>query len=110
MAIAIERYFTVCHPFFKLSHNWSVKRYIIPIVVLSLAYNLPKLWELEVVQVIGKQFSFLSDTLHKEANFVLLYIFQILPEFLQIFTLSTPPKWELTTSMSFTTLFGQTYL
>ena len=49
MAIAIERYITVCHPFFKISHNWSPSKYIIPILIFSVAYNLPKFAELEVV-------------------------------------------------------------
>ena len=54
MAVATERYITVCHPFFKLSHNWSARRYILPILVFSLAYNLPKFGELQVVKTYGK--------------------------------------------------------
>ena len=53
MAIAIERYITVCHPFFKLSHNWSPKKYIIPILIFSVAYNIPKFAELEVIPLAG---------------------------------------------------------
>ena len=56
MSIASERYITVCYPFFKLSHNWPARRYIIPIIVLSLAYNLPKFFELEVVTIGGRCF------------------------------------------------------
>ena len=51
MAIAIERYITVCHPLFK--HNWSPKKYIIPILVFSVAYNMPKFAELEVIPLEG---------------------------------------------------------
>ena len=53
MAIAIERYITVCHPFFKLSHTWSPKKYIIPILLFSVAYNIPKFAELEVIPLEG---------------------------------------------------------
>ena len=48
MAIAIERYITVCHPFFKISHHWSARRYILPIIAFSLLYNLPKYGEFRV--------------------------------------------------------------
>ncbi|XP_023328474.1 FMRFamide receptor [Eurytemora carolleeae] len=45
LAIAIERYTTVCHPFFKLSHSWSATYYIIPISMFSVLYNIPKFYE-----------------------------------------------------------------
>ena len=32
MAISVERYLTVCRPFYVASNNWSAKRYIIPIL------------------------------------------------------------------------------
>ena len=35
LAITIERYLIVCHPFFTVSHKWSAKRYIIPIVAFT---------------------------------------------------------------------------
>ena len=47
-AISFERYITVCYPFFKISHNWSPRRYIVPILIFSASYNLPKFFELSV--------------------------------------------------------------
>ena len=46
LAITVERYLIVCHPFYTVSHKWSAKRYIIPIVAWSLLYNAPKFFEL----------------------------------------------------------------
>ena len=70
MAVAIERYITVCHPFFKITHNWgaykwalhlffiiSIKffgRYILPIFSFSLVYNVPKFFELKAEGVPGE--------------------------------------------------------
>ena len=47
MAITVERYLTVCHPFYKLSHEWPTKYYIIPIFCFSFIYNIPKFFELK---------------------------------------------------------------
>ena len=46
LAITVERYLIVCHPFYTVSHKWSAWRYILPIVTFSLVYNLPKFFEL----------------------------------------------------------------
>lgn len=51
MAIALERYFTVCHPFFRVSHTWSSRIYVIPIVSFALLFNLPKFFELKTVHM-----------------------------------------------------------
>ena len=46
LAITIERYLIVCHPFYTVSHSWSAKRYVIPILIWSFLYNGPKFFEL----------------------------------------------------------------
>ena len=46
MAITVERYFTVCHPFYRVSHSWPAKAYVIPIVSFALIYNIPKFFEI----------------------------------------------------------------
>ena len=45
--ISIERYMISCKPFFVVSHKWSAKRYIIPTIIFSVIYNLPKFCELK---------------------------------------------------------------
>ena len=50
MAITMERYLTVCRPFYTASKNWSAKRYIIPILVFSTVYNLPRFFELRSIK------------------------------------------------------------
>jgi len=50
LAIAVERYCAICHPFWKLSHSCSSFCYILPISFLSVAYNIPKFWEHQVVR------------------------------------------------------------
>jgi hypothetical protein len=46
IGFTIERYLVVCHPFYIVAKEWSVKRYIIPMVTFSIFYNLPKFFEL----------------------------------------------------------------
>lgn len=47
IGFTIERYLVVCHPFYIVAKEWSVKRYIIPLVTFSIFYNLPKFFELD---------------------------------------------------------------
>ena len=49
MAISVERYLTVCHPFYTASTKWSAKRYIIPILFISVVYNFTRFFELSTV-------------------------------------------------------------
>ena len=47
VAFTIERYLVVCHPFYIVSKEWSVWRYILPLVAFSIVYNIPKFFELD---------------------------------------------------------------
>jgi len=47
VAISIERYTTVVHPFFKIAHNWSSAYYVIPTTIFAILYNIPRFLELE---------------------------------------------------------------
>ena len=52
MAISIERYLVVCHPFLTLSRRWSAKLYILPIIAFSIIYNIPRFFELKVEKMV----------------------------------------------------------
>ena len=43
--ITIERYLTVCHPFYMFSRNWSAKMIGMGIISFSILYNIPKFLE-----------------------------------------------------------------
>ena len=43
--ITIERYLTVCHPFYMLSREWSSKWTSIGIIFFAVLYNIPKFFE-----------------------------------------------------------------
>lgn len=73
MAITVERYLTVCHPFYKLSHEWPAKAYIIPIFLFSFLYNIPKFFELKT-QYPGSASNstnqtFVPDTVYDELSY-----------------------------------------
>ena len=46
MVITLERYLTVCHPFYMFSRNWSSKPITVGIIVFALVYNIPKFLEI----------------------------------------------------------------
>jgi len=50
VSISVERYTTVCHPFFKLTHKWPSYYYILPSVLFSVLFNIPRFLELETVE------------------------------------------------------------
>ena len=41
----------MCHPFYKVAHNWSARRYNIPIGILAILYNIVKIRELQTKEV-----------------------------------------------------------
>eukprot|EP00093_Oithona_nana_P015158 15158.XXX_1229320_1231616_1 [CDS] Oithona nana genome sequencing. len=49
MAITVERYVTVCHPFYRVSHSWPAKTLVLPLVAFAILYNTPKFFELQVI-------------------------------------------------------------
>ena len=46
MAITFERYVTVCHPFYRVSHSWPTKRLVLLLVAFAILYNIPSFFEL----------------------------------------------------------------
>ena len=55
LAITLERYLIVCHPFYVVSHEWSSKLYVLPIVIFSIVYNVPKFFELYAMPCMVKE-------------------------------------------------------
>ena len=51
VGISLERYLTVCHPFYFIGRNWSARRYIIPIVLFSVLFNLMKFFEFHTIYI-----------------------------------------------------------
>ena len=46
MVITVERYLTVCHPFYMLSREWSSRKIVAGISAFAIAYNIPKFLEI----------------------------------------------------------------
>ena len=45
-AITIERYLTVCHPFYMVSRHWNARFLCLGIMLFSISYNIPKFFEI----------------------------------------------------------------
>ena len=45
IAITFERYFVICRPFYRFSRSWRPSTFIIPILIISFVYNIPKFCE-----------------------------------------------------------------
>ena len=63
-AISIERYLIVCKPFLAASNSWSAKRYIIPILIISIVYNVPRFFELSTGFTCSQEPSRSNETCH----------------------------------------------
>ena len=47
--ITIERYLTVCHPFYMVSRSLSARPISVGIIIFAILYNLPKFFEMSTV-------------------------------------------------------------
>ncbi len=47
LLFTIYRYLTVCHPFYYVAKALPAKLYVIPIILFSFGFNVPKFFELE---------------------------------------------------------------
>jgi len=61
LAVTIERYVAVCHPFHARSEfTWKQARYIVlGIVIFSAVYNIPRFWEYNVVAITDSDNNFI---------------------------------------------------
>ena len=50
MAITLERYLAVCKPFYRITREWSSRIFIIPILLISVIYNLPQFFEIQTCE------------------------------------------------------------
>ena len=50
MAITLERYLAVCKPFYRITREWSSRIFIIPILLISIIYNLPQFFEIQTCE------------------------------------------------------------
>ena len=50
MAISLERYFVICRPFYRYSKNWKPSMFILPIIIISVAYNITRFCERKTCQ------------------------------------------------------------
>ena len=50
MAITLERYLAVCKPFYRITREWSARIFIIPIILISVIYNLPHFFEIQTCE------------------------------------------------------------
>eukprot|EP00095_Tigriopus_kingsejongensis_P005175 maker-scaffold237_size242172-snap-gene-1.31 protein:Tk05175 transcript:maker-scaffold237_size242172-snap-gene-1.31-mRNA-1 annotation:"fmrfamide receptor" len=51
VALALERFLAVCYPFLPRRHVYSTRTFVIPVVVFTILYNVPKFFELTVITV-----------------------------------------------------------
>ena len=69
LAITIERYLIVCHPFYVVSQDWTSKMYILPIAIFSILYNIPKFLELYALPCYLTEINVTSPTGIREIDF-----------------------------------------
>ena len=74
MAITLERYFAVCKPFYRITREWSSKIFILPIILISVIYNIPQFFEIQTCErhdlytPINKDFAMVNTTVNCPGN------------------------------------------
>lgn len=54
VAVSLERYLTICRPFYHRAHSWRAPAYFVPILAFSILFNVPRFFELSWVDAGNK--------------------------------------------------------
>lgn len=50
VALTVERYLSVCQPFFKQRHNLKARAFLLPVFVFVVLFGSPRFFETETVR------------------------------------------------------------
>ena len=50
LAISVERYLIVCHPFYAVNRDWPFLPYMLTISLFSVVYNIPRYYEFQTLE------------------------------------------------------------
>lgn len=100
LAISIERYLTVCHPFYTASKKWPAKNYIVAIIIFSVLYNISRFFELRTKSFDSAD---INETKENETFYEYHTIANIYEHVSAMDHSDMPVKYDVTTASTITT-------
>ena len=70
LALTVERYISVVVPFFRQRHNLKAWKFIVPIGIFVTAYNIPRFFEIELVNHCSNLFEMSNNGTNSSSNAV----------------------------------------